>query len=207
MLKSFKFVRANSDELVDELHQTQLNMNFTFVRFMGSFGLPTGAANHTSKVSKKFQKLIQNEIEKRSKETNQENSDASLDYLSLLLAKKLPGQANDFIWSHIAHLILSCHALFVSNLGWSFFHIRKLQNNEEDINLLNDSFIEACILETTRRYTPVMISKTIHDQVIFKNECKVQQGSTLFLCPASIQLDEKVFIKISILKPHFRLEF
>ena len=174
-------------------------MKFTFVRFIGSFGVPTGSSTHTDKVSKNFKSLVQAQI---SLHSAKEKSALKGTYLALLLDKNLPGQANDFIWSHLAHLILSSHAQFVSCLSWTFYNMQLRLDSESTVSsspqsqsssLPTLSFKKSCISETTRRYAPAMTSMSVAEKVVFENGCVLHPGMTVFVCPASVYLDAKVF--------------
>lgn len=175
-------------------------MKFSFVRFIGSFGVPTGSSQHTDKVSKNFKSLVQAQI---SLHSGMEKSALKGTYLAHLLDAKLPGQANDFIWSHLAHLILSSHAQFVSCLSWTFYNMQLRLDSESTSSSPQSqspppptptlSFKKSCISETTRRYAPAMTSMSVAQKVVFENGCVLHPGMTVFVCPASVYLDAKVF--------------
>lgn len=173
-----KFVLEHGDELVDELHQTQLNMNFTLVRFVNSFGIPTGPSQHTDKVAKKIKALVSPLLAAAASDSPPQ------DYITILSSRLAEEKARGFAWSHCIHLILSSHASFVSLASWTFYH-----KSTSSTPLLPFSFYLA---ETSRRYGPVMLSKTLAETCDV-NGYIMQTGSTLFVSPASIHLDPTVY--------------
>lgn len=75
----------HGDDLTDDFHYIQTQMKFSFVRFIGSFGVPTGSSSHLETLSKKLQNLVEKEFNKRI----ESNDSSKKDYIGFLLSKNI----------------------------------------------------------------------------------------------------------------------
>lgn len=76
----------HGDDLTDDFHHIQTQMKFTFVRFIGSFGIPTGSSSHLDKLAKKVEELVEKEFERQ---TLLEKSGPINNYIQFLISKNI----------------------------------------------------------------------------------------------------------------------
>ena len=153
---------------------------------MHSFGVPTGQSKYVGSIALKFQAALEKEIQNR-KDIGQSHND----YLQILLSNKPTKNFVQFIWCHLAHLLFSHYAGFTSSLSFTYFHL-----------LLDPSLsksLKQCLTETSRLYGPVMITRTI-TQVTKLAGYELQRGTTVFISPTMVHLDENVnnLLKIGV---------
>lgn len=147
-------------------------------------------SQHMDKISKKLERLITGEMEKRTV-----GDQSKPDYLQKLVDMKRSGPHRENIWSHISHLILAHHGPSVALIGFTFYNL--LKNSElskrvvDEFGALKGSTLTNCMLETSRLYGAANVTRTVVGETELLG-FTFQPGTTLFVSPASVQLDESV---------------
>ncbi|KAJ3341904.1 hypothetical protein HDU91_000605 [Kappamyces sp. JEL0680] len=183
-----EFARLHGEGLVDELHNTQLAMRFTFVRFVGSFGLPTSAMQSMDKLGRKLATLVEEELAKRVVDG------PHTDYLQHYVNRKSSQLVKTYVWSHIAHLILACHAPTVAATAWTSYELakdKKLATKvAEEFGKAGSKTLNTCLTESSRLYGPVQLSRVVTEKFA-THGFNFYPGMTLFIAPAAAHLSEE----------------
>jgi hypothetical protein len=164
----------------------------SFSKFLDGFGIPTSRSSQFNELKKMLQELVQEEMNQR---TNHG------DYLDGLIESNVP---QEFIWSHIAHVLLCSHASSTASLGWTCYQLGK--NTKLKKIVLNELVKNGtkqfglCLTETSRLYSPLSLCKT-NPTRLEKFQYKFKPGSTIYSCPLSVHINEEFYENATEYKP------
>ncbi|KAJ3319931.1 hypothetical protein HDV06_005830 [Boothiomyces sp. JEL0866] len=183
-------VAENCTDLVDELHQAELNAKFSFLKLLGNYGLPLGPNSQFSGLLTMIGGIIEKEVKRRAKEGKED------DYLQTLLDSNIDKEDRIFVASHIAHFILLSHSGVVSTVGWTSYHLLKddklYKKVEKELKANIYKTLTNCIVETSRRYGAMNLYGVFKDKATMGG-FDFKRNESLFVSPASVNLNEEYY--------------
>ncbi|KAJ3274083.1 hypothetical protein HDV01_003576 [Terramyces sp. JEL0728] len=182
-------IAENCTDLVDELHQAELNAKFSLLKLLGNYGLPLGPNSQFTKLLITLGEIIEKEAKRRAKEGKED------DYLQTLL-DSTEKEDRVFIASHIAHFILLSHSGSVASTAWTAYHLLKdeklYKKVEKELKGNNFKTLSNCLVETSRRYGAMSLYGVFKDKVNMGGY-DFKRNESLFVSPASVNLNPEFY--------------